>query len=63
MSADEKKPATPASQFARELEMLIFRWSHEADLSYAEIVGVLAAAQHKVIDDALRGGDKKNDPH
>ncbi len=62
MSADEK-PVTPAAQFARELAMLIFRWGHEADLSYAEIVGVLAAAQHKVIDDALRGGDKKNDPH
>ncbi len=59
MSADEK-PVTPASQFARELAMLIFRWSHEADLSYAEIVGVLAAAQHKVIDDALRGGDKED---
>ena len=60
--SDEKKPVTPAAQFARELAMLIFRWSHEADLSYAEIVGVLADAQHKIIEDALRGGNKKNDP-
>ena len=61
--SDEKKPVTPAAQFARELAMLIFRWSHEADLSYAEIVGVLAAAQHKIIEDALRSGDKEDGSH
>jgi hypothetical protein len=56
MKSGDDNPKPPAAQFASELAMLVWRWSHEADLSYAEIAGILAAAQHKVLADALDNG-------